>query len=441
MRAAISTDRDVQALPVLPKRYERAIGKARGLSILVFPNGIKTFVVRYAAETGVRRRIPLGDYPALGLEEARLKASAIRYQVYSGRDPAAERQALLEEQRFGETLEDLAERYWAAASLGLHGGRKRPLRPATIARQKELWRRHLAAQVGSRRFKEFRRADVRAHMQSLVMSGKLSPASIASIGDVLRALFAFALNQDMVEANPALGLTRPVTPQSRSRLFSDEALRVILSQLHDASNGDDGRIDPYARLEPPTARALRFLMLTLSRRTEAAAARWSEMNLEARLWTIPPGRTKNGQHHIVPLSPQAIDVLHEARRSSASEYVFPSTAKAHAHLDPHLLTRAVSRICTRFELPPGSPHDFRRTGATVLTGERYRVRRFIVGMVLGHTPDDGPAVTAIYDRNEYLPEKREALNAWGRHLEELSAIPDAETPGTGRGHLRLISSS
>lgn len=439
MAVAINTERELYALPPQSKRYERAIGRAKGLSVLVHPNGIKTFVFRYVAENGSRRRVPLGDHPAMSLLDARIKSGTVRIRVLDGRDPAAERAAAKAEKRLGETLEDLAVRYWAAAAVGLHGGRRRPLRPSTLARQQILWKRHLSSQVGSRRFKEFRRADVRAFMQSIVLEGKLSAASIASIGDVLRALFTYALHEDMVEANPTLGLTRPLTPQSRSRLFSDHALSVILRQLHDASNARDGRFDPHARLEPQMARALRFMILTLARRTEAAGARWSEIDLAARAWHIPPGRTKNRQFHTVPLSPEAIEVLHEARRSSAGEFIFPSATKEGAHLDPHALTRAINRICSRFELPPGSPHDFRRTGATVLTGERYRVRRFIVGLLLGHTPNDGAAITAVYDRNEYLAEKREALDAWGRHLLELHSVPEEPVMPGARGHLRLVS--
>lgn len=335
----------------------------------------------------------------------------------------------------GETLEQLADHYFKAAAIGLHGGRKRPLRPDTIVRQKGAWTRHIKPVLGKRRYTEIRRADVRQFMHGLVIRGDLSAASISAIGDVLRALFTYALHHDLVEANPTTGLTQPIAKESRSRLFADEALRQLLDKLVDASGAYEGREDPYARMGPHMALGLRFLLLTLTRRTEAAGARWPEIDLKTATWTIPGSRTKNRQVHVVPLSRQALAVLREARKlpgATDEGFVFPSPANPLAHLDPHAMTRAVNRLCVQLKLPLGSPHDFRRTGATTLTGERYQVRRFIVGKVLGHSAHEGAAVTAVYDRNEYLSEKRQALDAWGRHVDELIHPP-------GRDRLRLVS--
>jgi hypothetical protein len=215
----INTDRELYALKPEAARYERAVTKARGLSVLVYPNGTKSFVVRYVATNGARRRLPIGDYPGLSLAEARLKASAVRLEVVDGEDPAAKRVAARTQARFGETLEDLAEGYWKAAALGLHGGRKRPLRPATLERQKGLWLKHVKPAPGARPFRDIRRADVRGFMEGFVRKGGLSASSIAAIGDVLRALFTYALHEDMVEGNPTLGLTcgfrrcRPPVPR------------------------------------------------------------------------------------------------------------------------------------------------------------------------------------------------------------------------------------
>jgi integrase len=218
-------------------------------------------------------------------------------------------------------------------------------------------------------------------------------------------------------------------------MFDDSALGVLRRALAEASprDGDEKREDIHARMGPSMALALRLLMLTLTRRTEAAGAMWSEFDPRNRLWTIPAERSKSKRAHVVPLSEAAMEVLRLARVRVAIEnpYVFPSPKDSGQHLDPHAVTRAVSRLCERHGLATGSPHDIRRSGATTLTREMYGVRRFVVGRVLGHNPQDGAAVTAVYDRNEYLADKRAALQLWAEHLqkcEDASSVRDVIAP-------------
>ena len=178
-----------------------------------------------------------------------------------------------------------------------------------------------------------------------------------------------------------------------------------------------------ARPEPVMALAIQLLMLTLTRRNEVAGARKEEFDLDAALWVIPAERAKANHQHVVPLSPQALDVLAAAfALDPDSPFVFPSPRLADQCIDEQAITRTFSRIFERRKLPLRSPHDVRRTGATTLTG-RYGVTRFIVGLVLGHTPKDGAAVTAVYDRYTYIPEKRDALLKWAGHLTVVQPEP------------------
>ena len=429
----ISTDRQVSGLKARERAYELSVSGVRGLVLRVFPSGTRSFEFRYVAINGKRKRMPLGSYPELGLAKAREVAGALRVRVVQGDDPAQERVEARIAARTGETLAELAEAYWGAAERGLHGGRGRPKTGKTLSVEKSRWGRYLAPGLGDVKFTELRRRDIKAFMRQLAVRHDLSADSLASVGGTLSAILGFAVHEERIDVNPAYGVTRPLALRTRERMFDDAALAKIWKALILASEprvrGED-RADKHARLEPSTALALRFALLTLCRRSEVAGARWDEIDENARVWVVPAERMKARRPHVVPLSEQALHVLRDARlRFGVGEYVFPAHEDRQRHLSPDVMTRGVTRLCQRHGLAHGTPHDFRRSGATTLTGERHGVRRFIVAKVLAHTADDGAsAITAVYDRNDYLPEKRSALAAWGTHLSGLDVA--APSPST-----------
>ena len=430
----ITTDRQILGLKPRDARYDTAVSGAKGLLVRTYPNGTKVWQLRFVAPNGDRKRLPLGQYPAVSLASARDTAAAHRVAITLGNDPAADRAAKIEAARTGETMEDLWEAYRKAAAKGLHGGRGRPKRASTMSVEKNRWDKHIGPVLGKRRFAEMRRADVRKYMHDLAAAGELSADTVASIGTTISTLFAYAVHVERIESNPALGQTRPLATQKRERMFADPALALILAALRDARArqvrkaapvDQDNALPATSRVERIVAAALEFALLTLSRRAEAAEARWVEIDLTAKTWTIPPERAKGAHVHVVPLSASAVGLLEAAKSlqpKDGSPFVFPSPSAPDQPIDARGLTRALKRLCAAMKLPEGSPHDFRRSGATTLTSERYGVRRFIVSRVLAHAATDGAAaVTGVYDRNDYLPEKRQALDAWARHLEALVA--------------------
>lgn len=432
-RTFLTTDRQIAALQPKPAPYETGVSGYRGLYVRTFPTGTRKFEFRYTSLCGARRRLILGTWPDLSLADARRRTGALRQAVQDGQDPAAVRAAEKAQARTGETLSELAESYWAAAAKGLHGGRRRPKRDSTIQTERHWWRNHIEKKLGDRRFQELRRTDIRLFMKDLVLETQLAPASVASVGALLQSVLQYAVLEERLDANPAVGLARPLALTSRDRLFSDDALAVIWKA---AGRTLDGTVTP-ARIAPEMGLAVRFLMLTLARRAEAAGARWSEFDLDARTWTIPTARAKAGHIQVVPLTAATLSILEDMRRRHPhGRFVFPSPRDENRHLDPHALTRAFARICEQHGLPKGSPHDVRRSGATTLIG-RYRVNRMVAGLLLGHTPRDGAAATSVYDRHTYLAEKRDALDAWSRHLMKITS--DSPAPARTPVALRLVS--
>lgn len=423
MRAEkITTDRQVAGLKAAERPFEVAVEGARGLILRVFPTGTKAFEVRYTAENGARRRHPLGPYPGLTLSKAREKANALRVDIVAGVDPAGVRAAARHAARAGETLSDLAEGYFAAAAKGLHGGRGRPKRASTLAVERNRWTRHIAPRLGDTRFRQLKRADVKAFMRQHATAGELSADTIASVGSTLSSILAFAVHEEHLEANPATGVTKPLRLAARERLFDDAAMAKLWRALSPAMTDHN---PPVASIEAAVPLALRFAILTLARRGEVAGARWSEIDRTRATWTIPPERAKSSRTHVVPLSAASVEIVDAAARLGGGEFLFASPKDRSRHVDEHALTRAIARLCDRLEIPRGSPHDFRRSGATTLTGEKLGVRRFVVSKVLGHAASEGAAVTGVYDRNDYLAEKRAALDAWARHIIE-NARPQSE---------------
>ncbi len=381
---------------------------AHGLIVRVFASGRRTWLVRYRAPSGARRNFKIGDAAAISLAEARERAREIAAEVARGEDPAAARKTartlLAAASSRPATLNDLWARYAEAARAGAHKARGRPRRESSLAMEQWRYGKHVAPIFGRRPFAEITRSEVRAFVDGLSAKG-LGPSSVNHAGAIVRALLNFAVFKEWLQANPALGVATPFQAPSRDRVLTRAELSAICRGLADAT----------APMERGTAVALMVAAVTLQRLGEVTGMRVDELDLDARVWAIPSARMKNKRAHVVPLSPLALHLIAEARElPGVGACVFASRTDPDAPMDRHAASRAFRRLVQRLDIHNATPHDLRRTGATMLTGEAFGVPRLIVSKVLGHVSDDGGggAVTAVYDRNAYLGEKRRALEAW-----------------------------
>ena len=154
--------------------------------------------------------------------------------------------------------------------------------------------------------------------------------------------------------------------------------------------------------------------------------RWEDVELDARWWTIPAERSKNGLPHRVPLSDAAIDVLRELEDTD-SPWVFPRPSG-----DGQLRStqKAIERIRNRAGIELRG-HDLRRTAASFMTS--MGTPRLVVAKILNHVET---GVTAVYDRHSYDREKREALDAWAIRLVEILQRVGTHEPKTLFAQLR-----
>jgi len=222
----------------------------------------------------------------------------------------------------------------------------------------------------------------------------------------LKQVFNYAVSRGSLQHNPALnirardigGLENP-----RERVLTLDEIKTIWRFL------DSER----CKMSIQTISAIKIIVLTGVRTAEIRLARWHDVDFERSLWTIPPENTKGGETikiHLTDLTKKVFQALQPA----LSSFVLPGL-DLNKPLDENALPRAIRRIQERVGIPSWTAHDLRRTFATQL-GETLNVDPVVVEKCLGHKM---PRIMATYNKNEMLPQRKEALEGWGQYIERL----------------------
>ena len=368
----------------------------RGLRLRITPAGSRSWVLGCRDSLGALRRFPLGDHPAMGIAEARKASDAMRARINAGADPIAEaRQKRLtgKEARDGiNTFGELIELY----------GTKRGAELKSWTECERRIRSVFARQI-KRPLAGLRLADLQ-----MTADAWKSPQSAAAAVRYLRPILKWAaapgrsyVTRDLADISP------PTTVSRRDRVLSRDELARLLPALRASDR-------PYAA-------AMRFLLHTLTRREEAGAARWRDIDFTSATWTI--GQTKNGQPHMVPLSRQALDLLHAIRPENPSPdaLIFATgSGKSLANWDKE--TKIIQAISST---EGWTRHDLRRTGATILgnLGELPD----IIEAALNHTSIRS-TLAATYNRSRYRPQVAVALQRLGDALDGIETGSAAVVP-------------
>ena len=403
----ILTDALCRTKPPRIGRLEIADLRQAGLVLRITSNGARSFAYRFRHRHSRKTlRATIGPYPATRLEAARKRAKDMAAQVADGTNPielrSAEREAAP-----ARTFEALAARY-----LKEHAERhKRP-------RSAEEDRRNLAVHVlpkwSKRDFRTIRRADVIELIEAIVSAGKHAAGN--RVHSLISKIFSFAIDADLLEANPAARLRKRGVEKVGRRLLSDDEIRVFWRGIV---------VSPISR---PVGLALRLALLTAARASEIAGARKDEFqNLdqpEQAVWLVPSERAKNRMTHLIPLAPLAIETVKNAiELSGHSEFVFPTRLNRDGPIDRHTLTVAMVRFTKSLKAPTAktwqqeipTPHDLRRTVSTRLA--RMGIAKEIRDRALNHITSLRDPESRHYNLHEFQSEKRDAFSRWGAELE------------------------
>jgi len=377
------TDAVVKALP-LPSAGNKIHydSEVKGFGCRVTATGARAFILNYRTKAGRERRITIGSFPDWGAVAARQEASRLKQLVDRGEDPLDQ----IETDRAAPTIADLCARFEA--------DHMPKLRPGTAADYKRMIQHFILPEMKHLRVAEVTHADVDAlHRKitrgrirrtvekeevELAGGGYRANRTITILGRMLNLAVRWGWRAD----NPARGIER--NPEAKRQRYLTAAELTTLTTALKAYD------------DQQAANVFRLLLLTGARRGEVLTMRWSDLDLDAGVWTKPGATTKQKTEHRVPLSAAARQLLLEMRSAAESvarapdavpEFVFPGRGSDH-RVD---VKQAWAKICKAAGIKGARIHDLRHTYASVLASAGLSLP--IIGALLGHTQ---PQTTARY---------------------------------------------
>jgi len=378
--------------------------EVKGFGVKVTPTGRKSFLVmhRPKGHVGPPKKYTIGTYGEWTVQQAREKAREILVESSKGTDLGAKERA--EKRRLAsDRINDLVDQF-----LEKHASQNR-----TGDETKRILHHDLVPKFGKRSIHELTTHDVISIIEGVANRG--SPIMANRTLAAIRKFLNWCLSRGVIAASPAQGVASQAREVSRDRILTPDETRDAITAARQISY--------------PFGPIVELLFMTAQRREEVAAMRWSEVDLDKALWTIPAERAKNGKIHDVHLSKCAVALLRSLPRfvlpdNSESDLVFTTTgktpfsgfSKSKGKLDGKMLQamrkRAVEngKNSDQVSIARWCLHDIRRTVTTELA--RLGVAIHIADAILNHKSGTISGVMAVYQRNEFTEERRDALNKW-----------------------------
>ncbi|MDE2980879.1 MAG: tyrosine-type recombinase/integrase [Gemmatimonadota bacterium] len=355
-----------------------------GLSLLVKPTTTGRLSKTWSQRLRIHGRsvnIGLGAYPVVTLAEARRKVLENRRAVAQGRDPRAGGIPT-----FTEAMEKV---------IAIHRPSWRS--DGNEAEWRSTLRLYMAPRLGHKRVNAITTADV---MGVLLADDFWNAKRVTArrVRQRIGAVMKWAVAQGFREDNPAGDAISAALPKNGSRVKHQPALP------HVQVAGALRRINESEAMKS-TKLALRFLVLTATRSGEVRQATWQEIDLEASIWTIPEERMKMGRAHRIPLSPEAVEVLEQAKGLGDGGLLFPGRRlKPLGQATFPKLIRSLEIACV--------PHGFRSSFRDWCA--ESGVAREVAEAALAHVVKN--KVEAAYARSDLLELRRQVMEDWGRYV-------------------------
>ena len=357
------------------KRYDLYDAALRGFGVRVATSGTKSwFVMRRVNERMVR--YSLGRYPEYSLTEARAAAADALKRMTEGEHPRADKAAM-----FDEVLEEWLVRDQA--------------KNRSVGNVRNAMTKHALPAFRGRPFDAIRKADVLRLIDKIVDSG--SPVQANRVLAYLRRLFNWCIERDLIADNPAAGIKAPTKEVSRERVLSLDELKDVLVAAQ--------------RMGYPWGPLVELLVYTGQRLDEVAQATWDEFDLDNQIWALPGFRTKNGRPHVVHLSDAAMSTISALPQVDGQAWLFSTTGRGPVKG----FSKAKAKLDEESGVTNWTFHDLRRTFATFTT-DKLEISPVVIDKVLNHASGAVKGIAAVYQRGEYLDQRKTAMDTWAAFL-------------------------
>jgi integrase len=354
-----------------------------GFGVKVTPKGRKVFIVLYrAGGAGSKlRKYTIGPYGRVTLHQARVAAQKVFAARLEGRDLAAEKREA-RRRVVADRVEDLLESFIAQRLAQNRSG-------GEISR---LLRREVGKPWAGRSIHEISKRDVVEVISAIEQRG--APVAANKTLKSLKTFLRWCVGRAVLDQSPAEGVPLPAKEVARDRVLNDQELAQVILAAR-AMGG------PYGGI-------VELLALAGQRREEVARMKWDELDFVKRVWTLPKSRTKNGKEHLVHLSEQAITVLKRADKKGPFVFSVIGTKPFQE------FSKAKRRLDQLSGVTGWRVHDLRRTCVSGMA--RLGVAPHVADKILNHQTGTISGVAAVYQRHEFLAERRQALDLWGAHV-------------------------
>jgi integrase len=417
--------RDIWLNESAPKGHGRFMARIR-------PNGERLFYYRYTDSTRARVRLPIGSYDrdgtsGLTLKAARQRARELTELYLSGvtdlREHLEAEEAARKAARDAEIARLEAEKAASEAALARQAARKTVselfdhwARVDLINRKdggaevRRMFNKDVLPLIGHLAVEDVRKGRITEVTDKLLSRGVNRMAKL--IFSLMRQMFRFAVDRDLIDNDPTASI----------RKAKIDEIRALAQQV------------PAAGLLVTSQAAIWIALSTCCRIGELLAARWEHVDLAKRTWTIPAENSKNKKAHMIALSDFAMQQFLRLREITGdSSWCYPNTDNS-GPVCPKTVTKQIgdrqrapgqkvmsnrSAMAHALLLPAGkwTPHDLRRTGATLMT--MMGVLPEVAERCLNHTEEN--KVKRIYQRHSYAAEMAEAWKKLGTHLHRLTS--------------------